>query len=61
MFIQGIDYAWDSWKVREISITTPWQPIVYHIKATIPLAALMLFLQGLAQTLRHLMAALGRS
>lgn len=58
MFIQGLEFAWDSWKLREISITTPWQPIIYHVKAMIPLAALFLILQLVASTLRHLIAAL---
>ncbi len=58
MFIQGLEFAWDSWKLREISITTPWQPIIYHVKAMIPLAALFLILQLFASMLRHLVAAI---
>ena len=57
MFFQGIDFAWESWKLREISITTPWQPVVYHVKAAIPLAALALILQLVASTLRQLVVA----
>ncbi len=58
IFVQGLEFAWNSWKLREISITTPWQPIIYHVKAMIPLAALFLILQLLASMLRHLIAAI---
>ncbi|MDE0110743.1 MAG: TRAP transporter small permease subunit [Albidovulum sp.] len=58
LFIQGMEFAWDSWRLREISITTPWQPIIYHVKAMIPLASLFLILQLFASTLRHLIAAI---
>ena len=58
IFIQGLEFAWNSWKLREISIMTPWQPIIYHVKAMVPLAALFFILQLFASTLRHLIAAI---
>lgn len=58
IFVQGLEFAWNSWKLREISITTPWQPIIYHVKAMIPLASLFLILQLIASTLRHVIAAI---
>ncbi len=58
LFIYGSSYAWDSWSVREVSTITPWQPIVYPIKATIPLAASMLFLQGVSETIKHIVSAM---
>jgi TRAP-type mannitol/chloroaromatic compound transport system permease small subunit len=58
IFVQGVEFAWNSWKLREISTMTPWQPVIYHIKAMIPLAALLLILQLIASTLRHVIAAI---
>ena len=58
LFLQGLEFAWTSWTLREISIMTPWQPVIYHVKAMIPLAALFLLLQLVASTLRHLVAAM---
>ncbi len=58
IFVQGLEFAWNSWKLREISITTPWQPLIYHIKAMIPLASFFLILQLIASTLRHVIAAI---
>lgn len=58
ILLQGFEFAWSSWKLREISTTTPWQPIVYHIKAMIPLASAFLILQLIASMLRHVIAAI---
>lgn len=58
IFVQGLEFAWGSWKLREYSITTPWQPVIYHVKAMIPLASLFLILQLIASTLRHVIAAI---
>ncbi|WP_375267496.1 TRAP transporter small permease subunit [Planktotalea sp.] len=58
IFVQGFEFAWNSWKLREISTTTPWQPVIYHIKAMIPFASFFLILQLIASTLRHVIAAI---
>ncbi len=58
IFVQGLEFAWTSWNLREISIMTPWQPVIYHVKAMVPLAALFLILQLFASMLRHVIAAI---
>lgn len=49
-------YGWDfflkSWHFRETAFT-PWNPPIYPLKFCIPLAAFMLFLQGIAEMIRH--------
>ena len=49
----GIDFAWESWKLRETSITF-WAPPVYPLKVLIPIAAFLLLIQGVAKFIRNL-------
>jgi TRAP-type mannitol/chloroaromatic compound transport system permease small subunit len=44
---------WDAWVIRETAGTL-WDPPLYPILATIPLGALLLMLQGLADFIRNL-------
>ena len=46
--------AWSSLIVLETSGRTPWEPPLYPIKMTIPIAAFLLLLQGLAGFARNL-------
>ena len=46
------DYVGESWSIREISPEPGGIPAVFLLKSLIPLMALNLFLQGLAETLR---------
>ena len=52
VFKFGLDYAWESWKARELSHLSPWRPPIYPFKALIPLTFLMLTLQGIAELTR---------
>lgn len=45
LLIEGIAFAWESWKLFETSFTV-FAPPVYPIKTVIPVTALMLLLQG---------------
>ena len=49
----GTDFAQNSWKMLEIS-SSPWHPPYYPIKTIIPLAALLLLLQGVVKLIRDL-------
>ena len=49
----GTDFAHNSWKMLEIS-SSPWHPPYYPIKTIIPLAALLLLLQGVVKFIRDL-------
>jgi TRAP-type mannitol/chloroaromatic compound transport system permease small subunit len=52
------DFFWISWERGERIVTSPWMPIVYPFKATIPLATLLLLLQGTSELLKSVYAAL---
>src|SRR6188768_3380691 len=48
----GWDYAALSWRINEHSNVTANGPPVYHFKAMIPLAGILLLLQGIAEITR---------
>ena len=52
ILISSWDYVAESWAVRETSPEPGGIPAVFLLKTLIPLLALNLFLQGLAETLR---------
>lgn len=49
----SLDYVAESWAIREASSDAGGLPAVFLLKSVIPLMALNLFLQGLAETLRN--------
>jgi TRAP-type mannitol/chloroaromatic compound transport system permease small subunit len=48
----GWEYAGDSWRIAEHSNVTAEGPPVYHFKSMIPLAGVLVMLQGLAEVVR---------
>lgn len=56
-FWMGLQEALQSWSIREVSDASPWRPIIYPFKAVIPLAALLLIIQGVSEFLKSLYAA----
>ncbi len=48
----GYDYALVSWRILERSNVTAEGPPVYHFKTVIPIAGVLVMLQGLAEILR---------
>jgi len=58
LIIYGTKYAAYSWKIMEHSYVSYWQPPVYPIKTIMPLAFLLLFLQGVAEFIRNATVAL---
>ena len=48
----GYDYAALSWRIGEHSTVTANGPPIYHFKAVIPIAGVLVMLQGLAEILR---------
>jgi TRAP-type mannitol/chloroaromatic compound transport system permease small subunit len=48
----GYDYAAISWRIGEHSTVTAEGPPVYHFKTVIPVAGVLVMLQGLAEVLR---------
>ena len=49
----GADMAWTSFQQSE-GTGTPWNPRIWPVKLAIPLAALLLLLQGIADLIREL-------
>jgi TRAP-type mannitol/chloroaromatic compound transport system permease small subunit len=48
----GSDFAADSWRIGEHSTVTAEGPPVYHFKTVIPIAGVLVMLQGLAEIAR---------
>jgi TRAP-type mannitol/chloroaromatic compound transport system permease small subunit len=57
-FWMGLQEALHSWDIREVSDASPWRPVIYPFKAVIPLALLLLMIQGLSEFLKSAYAAL---
>lgn len=53
MIYKGFGFARDSWEFRE-TLSSAWAPPVYPFKTVIPIAAFLLFLQGIAKFIRDL-------
>jgi TRAP-type mannitol/chloroaromatic compound transport system permease small subunit len=46
-----------SWQINETSDQTAWRPILYPFKAVVPLACLLLLVQGISELLKSLYMA----
>lgn len=53
------DFAMQSVAMQERSFRSTWAPIIWPVKVMIPVAVLLIMMQMLANTLRHLCAFLG--
>jgi len=52
LIIAGYGYAHDSFGYKEVSVNSPVGVPIWQLKALIPLAGIMLFIQGFAQVIR---------
>jgi TRAP-type mannitol/chloroaromatic compound transport system permease small subunit len=52
----GGQEAWHAWEIGERSDASPWRPVLYPLKAVIPVTAAMLLLQGISEFLKSLYA-----
>lgn len=55
--LAGWDYAYRSWITGETAAVSPWRPPIYPFKTVIPLAAVLLLIQGVSELLKSLYAA----
>jgi TRAP-type mannitol/chloroaromatic compound transport system permease small subunit len=55
-FYFGWQESSHSWAIGETSDASPWRPIIYPFKTVIPLTALLLLVQGVAEFLKSLHA-----
>jgi TRAP-type mannitol/chloroaromatic compound transport system permease small subunit len=53
----GWDEAWYAYEIGELSEQTPWRPLLWPLKACVPLAAALLLLQGISELAKSLYAA----
>ena len=49
--------GWYSFSIGEVSEQTPWRPILWPYKMVIPLAVLLLLIQGISETIKSVWAA----
>jgi TRAP-type mannitol/chloroaromatic compound transport system permease small subunit len=54
LLVSGSHYAWESFRDKEISINSPWNPILWPFKAIAPVAFLLLLLQGFGDFITQL-------
>jgi TRAP-type mannitol/chloroaromatic compound transport system permease small subunit len=55
-FWYGWQEASHSWSIGETSDASPWRPIVYPFKTVIPVTAVLLIIQGIAECLKSIYA-----
>ena len=57
LFWISVDDFFYSMSINERSNTTSWQPILWPLRGVIPLACLLLFIQGISELMKSLWAA----
>ena len=53
----SVDELAYAWSIAERSTLTPWQPLLWPLRAVVPLTAALLFTQGVSELLKSLWAA----
>lgn len=56
LFYISIDDFFYAWSINERSNAGTWQPIIWPLRGVIPLAAALLFLQGVSELMKNLWA-----
>ena len=49
--------GWYAYTINELSEQTPWRPVLWPFKMMVPLAALLLLIQGVSETIKSVWAA----
>jgi TRAP-type mannitol/chloroaromatic compound transport system permease small subunit len=49
--------AWYAFSIHETSEQTPWRPLLWPFKAVVPVASLLLLMQGVSETIKSVYAA----
>ena len=52
LMVISVDDAWRAYELHELSEQTPWRPIMWPFRSAIPLAALLLMVQGVSESLK---------
>ena len=53
----GWEFFAAAWTRNERVVTSPWMPVVYPFKLALPVATLLLLVQGISEFLKSLWAA----
>lgn len=56
MLVSGNE-AWYAYTITEESEQTPWRPLLWPFKSVVPLACLLLLIQGVSETIKSVYAA----
>jgi TRAP-type mannitol/chloroaromatic compound transport system permease small subunit len=56
-FVIGAQEGWYAFQIGETSEQTPWRPILWPFKMVVPLAILLLLIQGVSETIKSIWAA----
>lgn len=57
LFFISFEEALYAWRINETSDQTPWRPVLWPFKAVIPLACLLLLIQGVSELIKSLYMA----
>ena len=49
--------GWYAYAIMELSEQTPWRPVLWPFKMIVPLAALLLIIQGVSETIKSVYCA----
>lgn len=52
----GTEFAWQSWLREERAVASSWMPVIYPLKAVLPIATAMLLVQGIGEFLKCIYA-----
>jgi TRAP-type mannitol/chloroaromatic compound transport system permease small subunit len=52
MLYISVDDAWYAFQIGETSEQSPWRPILWPFRASVPLAALLFMIQGVSESLK---------
>jgi TRAP-type mannitol/chloroaromatic compound transport system permease small subunit len=55
--VVSADEGWYAFSIGEVSEQTPWRPLLWPFKWVIPLAVLLLLIQGVSETIKSVWAA----
>src|SRR5919109_4133477 len=56
-FIVSWNEGWYAFQIGETSEQTPWRPVLWPFKLVVPLACLLLLIQGISETIKSVYAA----
>jgi len=57
LFVVSWSEGWYAFTIGETSEQTPWRPILWPFKMVVPLACLLLLIQGVSETIKSVFAA----